>query len=152
MAAKTAAEPTACTCSQFEADGKTTGCTATTARLFAPGHDAKLKSFLIRAGAEGHQVTRTDASGHRTITSAADAAKGFKFAYMITSGIKRAQDKAAAKKDKGTGRKKVATKKPQVVTAKVGRWLRTGVIEGDEFVYTDARGNERRTAKFTVQG
>ncbi|MER5680363.1 hypothetical protein ABT248_30115 [Streptomyces sp. NPDC000971] len=37
----------------------TTGCAATTKRLFAPGHDAKLKSFLIKAGAGGHQLRRT---------------------------------------------------------------------------------------------
>ncbi|CAL9533559.1 hypothetical protein SUDANB106_04108 [Streptomyces sp. enrichment culture] len=35
---------------------KTTGCAAMTQSTFAPGHDAKLKSLLIAAGAGGHQV------------------------------------------------------------------------------------------------
>ncbi|MFF3351077.1 hypothetical protein ACFYWN_00295 [Streptomyces sp. NPDC002917] len=37
---------------------KATGCTATTQSKFAPGHDAKLKSLLIQAGAGDHQVRR----------------------------------------------------------------------------------------------
>ncbi|AGK80441.1 hypothetical protein SFUL_5553 [Streptomyces microflavus DSM 40593] len=40
----------------------TTRCAATTKRTFAPGHDAKLKSLLLQAGAGGHQVRRTASS------------------------------------------------------------------------------------------
>nr|WP_199800652.1 hypothetical protein [Streptomyces marianii] len=64
MAAKTAQTETtvelnACTCSQFAtADGRTTGCRATTKRLFARSHDAKLKSFVIKVGADGTEVIR----------------------------------------------------------------------------------------------
>lgn len=39
---------------------KATGCIATTQSRFAPGHDAKLKSLIIQAGAGGHQVRRTE--------------------------------------------------------------------------------------------
>ncbi|KOU97418.1 hypothetical protein ADK91_32830 [Streptomyces sp. XY511] len=153
-AKKTSAEPTACTCSQYEADGQTTGCTATTARVFAPGHDAKLKGFLIRAGAAGVEVTRTDAAGHRTATSAEDAASPFIFANMVVAGIKRAQDKAVAKAARQAARaaKKVAAKvEPAVeVTAKVGRWNRVGTVQGDTFTYTDAKGATKTTTKFRV--
>ncbi|WP_060176894.1 hypothetical protein [Streptomyces sp. IMTB 1903] len=159
MAANTTAkksEPTACTCAQYEADGQTTGCTATTARVFAPGHDAKLKGFLIRAGAAGLEVTRTDASGHRTTTSAQDAASPYIFANMITAGIKRAADKAAAKAERAAARaaKKVGAKVepaiPVEVKAKVGRWDRVGTVDGDTFTYTDAKGATKTTKVFTL--
>ncbi|MFE9011016.1 hypothetical protein [Streptomyces cyaneofuscatus] len=39
---------------------KATGCIATTQSRFAPGHDAKLKSLIIQAGAGGHQVRRIE--------------------------------------------------------------------------------------------
>ncbi len=39
---------------------KATGCVATTQSRFAPGHDAKLKSLIIQAGAGGHQVRRIE--------------------------------------------------------------------------------------------
>ncbi|WP_328719148.1 hypothetical protein OHT52_06295 [Streptomyces sp. NBC_00247] len=84
-----------CTCSQFSTgDGKTTGCVATTTRQFAPGHDAKLKSFLIKAGAGAQEVTRTR-DGIVTSGQAATMADGFKFGYMVQAGVARAKDKAA---------------------------------------------------------
>lgn len=37
---------------------KTTECTDTTQSTYTPGHDAKLRSFLVQAGIEGCQVRR----------------------------------------------------------------------------------------------
>ncbi|MFF6858485.1 hypothetical protein ACFY9H_24290 [Streptomyces bacillaris] len=148
MAAKNTAtqtEPTACTCSQFATeDGRTTGCTAETKRLFAPGHDAKLKSFLIRMGAEGTEVIRT-VDGIASPADASTHAAKFAFGHMVAAGITRAEGKAAAKAERAA--KKAA---PKTVTAKVGRWTREGVVDGDTFTYTDAKGATKTTTNFQL--
>lgn len=99
MARKTSAK-TVCECSRYSvlvnihtnpADGNlvwdeelTTGCPKTlTTRTFAPGHDAKLKGFLIRAGVDGHEVT--DDQG---ISCTAEAMAGrYGFAHLVREGI-----------------------------------------------------------------
>lgn len=69
-------------------DELTTGCPKTlTGRTFAPGHDAKLKGFLIRVGTDGHEVT--DDQG---ISCTAEAMAGrYGFAHMVREGIENAQ-------------------------------------------------------------
>ncbi|MFG2358061.1 hypothetical protein [Streptomyces sp. NPDC048521] len=169
MAAKTAAkktettEPTACECSRYDAlpadlteadlesgdfEILTTGCTATTKRQFAPGHDAKLKSALIRWGALGLDIRRNE-DGVATSASPAKHASRYAFAHMVTAGVKRAQDKAAEKARKAEERatREAAPKTPKKVTAKVGRATFTGHMDGDHFVY-EVKGKERRTLKF----
>ncbi|MEU9187565.1 hypothetical protein AB0D14_24095 [Streptomyces sp. NPDC048484] len=149
-AAKTVqAEPVACTCSQFATeDGRTTGCAAETKRLFAPGHDAKLKSFLIKAGAEGVEVIRT-VDGIASSADAATHAAKFAFGHMVAAGITRAEGKAAEKAERAAARaaRKAAPKTPKKLTAKVGRATFTGHMDGDHFVY-EVKGKERRTLKF----
>jgi hypothetical protein len=151
-AAKTAqAEPVACTCSQFATeDGRTTGCTAETKRQFAPGHDAKLKSFLIKAGAEATEVIRT-VDGIASSADASTHAAKFAFGHMVAAGITRAEGLAAAKAERAAARaaRKAAPKTPKKVTAKVGRATFTGRMDGDHFVY-EVGGKERRTLKFTA--
>ncbi|AZS06750.1 hypothetical protein HOU95_gp057 [Streptomyces phage Hiyaa] len=106
---------TPCECSRYDAvpgdlsekqiaDGDypiwNTGCTATTKREFAPGHDAKLKSALIAWGA-------IDADVRRGIEhdSAQGWAKRYTFGYMITEGIEKAKAKLAAKAEREAARK-----------------------------------------------
>lgn len=113
-AAKTAAAAAApianaCLCSTFavitghltlgngqpDTTEETTGCDAVTAREFAPGHDAKLKALLIRAGVDGLEVRQG------SITSSAQkAASQFAFAWMVEKGIERGRAKAAARAEK----------------------------------------------------
>lgn len=141
-APKTAVKP--CTCSLVVAfDNETdavytTGCTATTKRQFAPGHDARLKGFLIRAGRENRMVR----VGDDVNTSAQAVADQFGFGYMVREGIARKTAKKAAK--------------PQAkkVTAKVGRWFYEGYVTegGALFTYTDKKGATRTATKFAVQG
>lgn len=138
MATKTL---TPCRCSQFfviiNGERQGTGCPGTlTARDFAPGHDAKLKGFLIRWGRQVLDVTCTDG----TTTDAVTVAKRFGFAHMVVDGIQRPTKVRKAK----------AAPAPVLVQGKVGRWVYTGTVEGDEFVYTDKAGTERRSAKFTL--
>lgn len=131
----------------------TTGCTATTKRQFAPGHDAKLKSALIKWGALGLDIRRSE-GGVATSASAAKHASRYAFAHMVTAGVQRAEAKAAEKARKAEERaaRKAAPKKPKKVTAKVGRWERTGTVEGDTFTYTDAKGATKTTTKFALIG
>lgn len=148
---------TACTCSiviATDEDGKqlTTGCTATTKRTFAPGHDARLKGFLIRNGAEGHAVRLGDTGEAQTAQQVAD---GFGFGHMVADGIRRAEARAFAAMVRET--KKAAKKThetPREVTAKVGRWTYEGVItdsptEGPQFTYTSKKGVQTTTTRFT---
>jgi hypothetical protein len=134
----------------------TTGCEATARKLFAQGHDAKLKSFLIKAGAAGHEVRRED-GGMVTVADAATHANHYIFGHMIVAGIERAEAKAAAKAERQTAkvaRRKPAAKKPapepEVVTAKVGRWTYEGVVQGGQFVYKDSKGKRKTAAKFQL--
>lgn len=106
---------TACECSKYEAnipeqlteenlasgdyDTFSTGCTATTKREFAPGHDAKLKSFLIEHGAQGHGIVYGITHG-----TAEDFAKQYTFGYMIVDGIEKAKGKLAAKAEREAAR------------------------------------------------
>jgi len=108
MAAKTRTRkplaPRACECSWWytgDVDSETqdvydeerTGCTATTTREFAPGHDARLKSFLIRAGING-----TEVHDGRGLSGSADAlAVRFGFYPQVTNGIIRGLAKADQK-------------------------------------------------------
>ncbi|MFF5156514.1 hypothetical protein ACFY3N_09725 [Streptomyces sp. NPDC000348] len=118
-----------------------------TKRQLAPGHDAKLKLFLIKAGAAGELVTRVAEDGHRTSGEAASLTAKFPFGYTVKAGITRARNKAARVEQRKT--KKAA---PKQVTAKVGRWKRTGIVEGNTFTYTDAKGAVKTATKFTVIG
>jgi len=76
-----------------------TGCTQYTERIFAPGHDAKLKSLLIKAGAAGLEVVLHD-GGVNSHASAEHFAKGLGFEHQVLAGIKRAQAKAMARAEK----------------------------------------------------
>lgn len=155
--AKTTAKiANACTCSlvvAFAEDGTelTTGCTSTTKRTFAPGHDARLKGFLIRAGAENMMVR----VGEDVNTSAQAVADQFGFGYMVAEGIRKAEKRAFLAMIRET--KKAAKKThetPKQVAAKVGRWEYEGVItdspeHGPQFTYTNRKGVQVTTTRFT---
>lgn len=132
-----------CSCSLFvavAADGTrtTTGCTATTRRTFAPGHDARLKGFLIRAGKAGHLV----ATPEGTQEFPAKVAERFGFAAMVAEGIARP---ARTRKAKAVA--------PRTVTAKVGRWVYEGTMDDwGNFTYVQKNGKTHTTAFAKVQG
>lgn len=157
--AKIAAELNVCQCGRFavvKADGTKvrTGCTRTTKRLFAPGHDAKLKGILIRAGVAGEQVIR-EGEGNNGFTDPVKWGYSFGFGHMVEAGIKLARDKAAAKKSAKAKAEPVAAPEPEVVEAKVGRWTYKGVVlpaaDGQpNFQYTDGKGEVKNALKFTL--
>lgn len=148
-----------------------TGCLGIlTGRTFAPGHDAKLKGYLIRAGIAGYEVTRKE-EGMSYSSNAAAAADRYGFGKMVREGIELGREKRdariaakEAKAKKADARNEAEleklpeiaeadepeTKVATLVMAKVGRWEREGEIDGLEFVYMDNKGVEQRTTKFTL--
>lgn len=127
-------------------------CVRETAREFAPGHDAKLKGFLIRAGAAGHAVKVLGRPG--TVT-AQEAADWYGFGHLVAQGIKRAQDREFAKLLRETTKQAKKTHEtPRVVSCKVGRWFYDGVVtdspeHGPQFTFTRKDGTQQTTTKFT---
>lgn len=155
-AAKTAQAVKPCTCSKVSTRTETgelvtTGCTQTTKRTFAPGHDARLKGFLIRAGVEGQDVKVGD-DAPRTAQEVADQ---FGFGYMVAEGIKAGAERAFKKTLREVAKAaKKSHETPKQVTCKVGRWTYEGVItdspmHGPQFTYTTAKGVQTTTTKFT---
>lgn len=123
----TADEAQACECSKYDAipadlteadleagdfEVLTTGCTATTKRQFAPGHDAKLKSALIRWGALGLDIRRNEGGVASSATPAKHASR-YAFAHMVTAGVKRAKAKAAEKARRAEERAARKAKQPK---------------------------------------
>lgn len=110
-------EPTRCACSGYDAidpeqiteetlasgdyDSWDTGCTATTRNVFAPGHDAKLKSFLIKHAVAGHEIRRTEGGVAVTAEAVAHADR-YGFGHMVAAGIEKAKGKAAARQARKT--------------------------------------------------
>lgn len=177
-----------CTCSRFFAvvvpmdtldDGTVTeevttdtGCSATTRNDFAQGHDAKLKSHLIRWGARGYEVAYVD-GGVRVGTDARSIAARFGFGHQVEAGIvalaaklKRRAERAAAKHDKAAAKAaqteaEEAPEAPVVevvstareVVAKVGRWTYTGTEDtaAGTFTYKGKLGGDfKSTTQYTV--
>lgn len=120
-----ATAPTACECSFYDAlvpeqlteenlasgsyDSFSTGCTATTRNTFAPGHDAKLKSFLIKYSGAEYELRRND--GVAVSRTAVDHAKAFAFAHMVVEGIAKKEAKDQARASRAAARKAPKTKK-----------------------------------------
>lgn len=88
----------ACQCQFYRtAAGRTTGCTATTTSKFAPGHDAKLKSFLVLAGADGEQVIQ-GYGGVEVTASAVEQAQYIGYGDHVADGVDREVARRVARK------------------------------------------------------
>ncbi len=138
---------TACECSKYEAfipeqhteenlasgnyDSFDTGCQATTKREFAPGHDAKLKSFLITHGAQGHEIRYGS-----TVAPVEDFAKQYTFGYMIIEGIAKAKDKMAARAERAAKKSKPAERKS------AGTVNLADVVKAEEAAHAEAEARK----------
>ena len=152
----------ACACSTVVAFGENgeerrTNCRATTQRTFAPGHDARLKGFLIRAGADNMTVTF---EGSGINLDPVGLANSFGFAHMVADGIAAAKKRVFATALRGaTAKPKAKAKKAKVIPAprtekvacKVGRWTYEGTLSSNGliFSYTDRKGRHLMAEKFT---
>lgn len=145
MTNTTATTKNACQCRNFAdaTTGERLTCNAETARNFAPGHDARLKGHLIRIGRAGHLVQDVSFAGYGSDPrTAQQMANRYGFAAQVAAGIARVAKAPKAK----------AAPQPRKVTAKVGRWTYEGTLteSGKWFTYTDAKGKERASTKYTV--
>lgn len=173
MVAKTPAAKTAheCICSHVVASfdetdrglqllvGRGTRCMDSTRNEFAPGHDAKLKSFLIVAGTLGVDVSLGDGQW----MEAQKLAGQFGFGHQVARGIAAAKARAKTRTDKAVAKSAKKALKANtynikdeemasnLVTAKVGRWAYRGYVGAGGFHYTDNKGVAQIAAKFTVQ-
>lgn len=158
MATKTM---TPCKCRQYAVEtleGLTgIDCDRETVSNFAPGHDAKLKSLLINAGANGHAIVKTTEEGEQNM-SAQDAANEFAFGAHVEKGITKQAERAQAKANREAERlakrdaKKVA---PGPARAKVGRKEHDGEVLADGLTFqydvTTGEGDEATTETKTSQ-
>lgn len=119
-----------------------TGCTQTTERIFAPGHDAKLKSLLIKAGAAGSEIVRAE-GGVNVYSSAEQVAKSYGFELQVLAGVKRAQAKAAERAEKKAAK---ASQKPSKKGVEVGAQIKVGRHFYDALIAPDG------TAKYVTKG
>lgn len=113
------------------------GCGAQVGRRFKPGHDAVLKSELIRAHREGRVIAPE--MGVFASRNPMEVAVGFGWQHFLT-GAPAAPRVARESKPAPVKR----------VFAKVGRWSYEGEIKGDVFHYQDRQGNPLDTTHFTV--
>lgn len=124
-------------------------CEQDTYRNFAPGHDARLKGFLIRVGRAGHPVRIL---GSDEVVSPVKAASRYGFAQQVQDGIRRAHGRPFVPER----RSKTAAPAGAPQTARVGRWEYRGRVRQEDgrrvFIYRDRRGNERRTPEFELVG
>lgn len=172
-----------------EYDSYTTGCNSTRHpdRTFAAGHDAKLKSFLIRWGTVADADIRRHQGGVASSADAVKHASRYGFTDMVREGIEKRLAKNAAKADKKLAKLTAKSARAEsaaelaeakaefaatlaevqaeklapaatedapmlgeLVQAKVGRWTYTGYVQDGEFIYTDKKGKELRTAKYQI--
>lgn len=161
---------TPCLCGKYAVESKTaegterlvTGCDREVKSNFAPGHDAKLKSMLINAGATGQPVIRTEADGSEITMDALDAASEFGFSGTVEAGIAKASEKLAAKQAREDARAAKAEAKlaiPGPAHAKVGRKVYEGIVLDDRVTFqyevTTGKGDDavtevKQTSKFKV--
>lgn len=132
-----------------------TGCTQMTHRTYAPGHDAKLKSLLIKAGSAGLEVV-FHGGGVNSHASAEKFAESLGFGHQVLAGIERAKakqaEKKAAKKSAKPTAKAPRSQKQQKaasspVKIKIGRHFYDAVISPvtKDAAYVTAKG-EAKTA------
>jgi hypothetical protein len=150
----TAAKLTQCLCSSFDfgtfgEDGSAesysdynTGCTQTTTRVFAQGHDAKLVGFLVRAELAGEEISTSGGGMRMTYDGAVKAARtvsealAAKAQAQLDAAKARLAKKAevAARKAASRSAKKAVkvteTPKDRTATVKVGRWTYEAKIDG----------------------
>jgi hypothetical protein len=127
------------------------GCGESVARLFRPGHDARLAGVLTTLG-----TTDRDAALERA------SAFGPKFVTKVERSIESRLAKAAKKAKPAASDLDDETIDLLVdlddegwlgarnVTAKVGRWTYDGSVADGVFTYTDKKGGEHTTTKFEV--
>lgn len=158
-------EPTRCECGLYtgtDAKGAalSTDCTETNTRTFKPGHDAKLKSLLIKVGAAGGQVTKT-VGGETEEMDPLHAADLYGFRNLVEKSVDAAKAKAderakaaearQAKKDAAAKAKEEAkAKREQAAAAKKAH--AKAVEEAAEAAKSNPGPAKAKVGRTTVDG
>lgn len=113
--AKKVVEPTPCACQFYsgtDAKGQelSTGCDEETVRTFRPGHDAKLKSLLIKVASAGNSVTKRVGDGTEEMDPL-HAAEEFGFRGLVEKSVNAANEKQAARDAKAKEREEAKAAK-----------------------------------------
>ncbi len=156
-----------CLCSRYEfgsygPDGSAesytdygTGCTQSTTRVFAMGHDAKLVGFMVRAELAGEDIVtgREDGVIHSwnnavLAAMAISEALGYKAQAQLDAArarIAKKEAREAAKAARKSAKAEAAVEPThRHATIKVGRWEDRAAIEiatGD-LIYTNKKGQD----------
>lgn len=106
---KAPAVATPCKCSLFtgqdiKGNELSTDCQAETIRVFAPGHDAKLKSLLIKSAIAKVDVTRVE-NGVEQELSPVHAAEEFNFRALVEKGLAIHERKEGVRAERAAERK-----------------------------------------------
>jgi hypothetical protein len=131
-------------------DTYTTGCTQSTARVFAQGHDAKLVGFLVRAELAGEEISLVEGGMRTSFAGAVRAAGRVSDALALKAQAQldaaRARiAKAAAREATKTARKSAKAAEPMAevielapieARIKVGRWEYNAQIDRQTRVAT----------------
>jgi len=91
-----------CACRAVLVDGEPSGCTRVTKRTFAPGHDAQLKSRMIKAEVAGSKVAWV--ADPKTAVSVYEVAGEHGFGHQVRDGVVRAQRLQQEKADRKAAR------------------------------------------------
>lgn len=147
-----------CACQQFALnDGSGTSCSAnvTSKRSFAPGHDAKLKSMVIRAGRANQTVTRLDSDGKLIVRGTGkDVAKVLAEWPKLVAAVDAAVSRETKPRTRSTHQAPEAVEAMTEVTAsrmafiKVGRWTYEAEIGPDGTATYETKAGESKTVVF----
>lgn len=111
--AKAVATPCACSL-YYGTDGKgealSTDCEAVTVRTFGPGHDAKLKSLLIKTAVAGEDVIKV-VDGTETELSPVHAAEEYGFRDLVEKGVETHRAKIAKRDEAKAERERKANER-----------------------------------------
>lgn len=139
-----------------------TGCTQTTSKVFAMGHDAKLVGFLVRAELAGEEISWTGGGMRHSFAGAVLAASKISEKLALKAQIQldaarvrlAKKELAEARKASKTSAMRDLAEKAGVVapvaprparreaTVKIGRWVYLATIDPTtgEATYTNAKG------------
>jgi hypothetical protein len=113
-----------------------TDCGRTTYGIWAPGHDAKAKSYLQKAhrGGESVELDGVEMSARQATDILVPALTGFLYYRPGTLSARFADDDAAM------------AESAKSVQVKVGRWTYNGLLLGTKVVYATKSGETKEIA------
>lgn len=150
--AKAVKEATVCACSLYsgqdvKGNELSTGCTEKTVRTFRPGHDAKLKSLLIKVGSAGNEVIKT-VGDEVTSMQPVHAAEEYGFRNLVEKSLETAKGREDARKAKAAKRAEVkAAAEAKKEAARVEREKRAAAkrAHAEAVAKAESVANENKT-------